>query len=172
MRSLSFLFLVACTGTSTDEPASAPGEHAAHEGHEDHAGGKAKGKKAKGDAHAATPAPAALPAGAKVTFVEPVAGAKVKSPVAVKFAVEGMTVRPAGEIVPETGHHHLVIDGGPIAAGTVVPMDDKHLHFGKGQTETTVELPPGEHKLTMQFADGAHVSYGEAMSSTVTVTVE
>lgn len=172
MGSLSLiLFLAGCGGAPTAEPKA---DHGAHDEHADHADHDAKATEeaAKGGAQAATPAPAALPAGVKVTFVEPAAGAKVKSPVTVKFAVEGMSVRPAGEIVPETGHHHLIIDGGPIAAGTVVPMDETHLHFGKGQTETAVALTPGEHKLTMQFADGAHVSYGEPMSATVTVTVE
>jgi hypothetical protein len=156
--SLVLLSLLACGGTAGEPTSGAPKTE------------KAKGKhKAK----AAQPtAPAAVPAGAKVRFVSPAAGAIVTSPVAVEFAVEVMSIRPAGEIVPDTGHHHLIIDGGPIAAGTVVPMDATHLHFGKGQTETTVELAPGEHELTMQFADGAHVSYGEAMSATVTVTVE
>lgn len=160
------VFLVACSG-SPEAPSDA--EHGEHGEHAEH-GGKVKGK--KGGKAEPAPVPAAVPAGAKVQFVEPADGAKVKSPLTVKFAVEGMTIRPAGEIVPDTGHHHLVIDGGPVPAGTVVPMDATHLHFGKGQTETTVELAPGAHELTMQFADGAHVSYGEPMSATVTVTVE
>ena len=161
------VFLAACTGAPEPSSDVARGEHGEHGEH-----AKAKGKKAGKAEPAAPAAPAPIPAGAKVQFVEPVDGAKVKSPVTVKFAVEGMTIRPAGEIVPDTGHHHLVIDGGPVPAGTFGPSDATHLHFGKGQTETTVELPPGEHKLTMQFADGAHVSYGEPLSATVTVTVE
>jgi hypothetical protein len=161
MTILSLVLLAGCGDPSGD--AVAPKEDKAE---------KAEKAKGKAKAEPAAAAPVAVPAGAKVTFVEPVAGAKVKNPVTVKFAVEGMTIRPAGEIVPDTGHHHLIIDGGPIAAGTVVPMDATHLHFGKGQTETTVELAPGPHKLTMPFADGAHVSFGEAMSATVDVIVE
>jgi hypothetical protein len=92
MGSLSLIVVLAgCTGTT--EPAA----DAAHDDHAEH-GGKAKGKGGKGKSEKA-PEPAALPAGAKVQFVEPTEGAKVKSPVTVKFAVEGMTLRPAGEIV-------------------------------------------------------------------------
>lgn len=89
----------------------------------------------------------------------------------IQFGVEGMTVKPAGEIVPGTGHHHLVIDGDAIPAGQVVPMDETHLHFGKGQTEVEIELKPGKHKLLLQFADGAHVSYGPDLSAVVDVVV-
>ncbi len=115
----------------------------------------------------------AVPGGAekRVFFVEPVEGATVNSPVKVVFGIGGMEVAPAGEVKPDTGHHHLIIDAEPVAAGTVVPADEKHIHFGKGQTETTVELPSGPHTLTLQFADGAHGSYGEAMSATIHIIV-
>jgi hypothetical protein len=59
-----------------------------------------------------------------------------------------------------------------IPQGTVIPMDDQHRHFGKGQTETEITLPPGRYRLTMQFADGAHRSYGEKMRKTIEVTVK
>ena len=109
-----------------------------------------------------------------VSFVEPVDGATVKSPVAMKFAVSGMTVRPAGEdaLDKTSGHHHVVIDGKPVTAGLTVPADKTHIHYGKGQTEASVELTPGKHTLTLQFADGTHASYGESMSQTINVTVE
>jgi hypothetical protein len=107
-----------------------------------------------------------------VYFVEPLDGAVVTSPVKVVFGIDGMTVEPAGEVVAGTGHHHLIIDGDPITAGAPVPADATHVHFGKAQTETTVELPPGEHVLTMQFADGAHLSYGGQWTATVKVTVQ
>ena len=110
--------------------------------------------------------------GAKVMFVEPADGAKVKSPVKVKMGVEGMEVKPAGELVEGAGHHHILVDAELVAFGTAVPADETHIHFGKGQTETELELAPGEHKLSLQFADGVHRSYGEQMSATITVTVE
>lgn len=89
----------------------------------------------------------------------------------VKFGVEGMTVHPAGAIVEGTGHHHLIIDGGSLDHGTIVPADEKHIHFGKGQTEYEVTLSRGKHELTLQFADGMHESYGKEMSETVHVIV-
>jgi hypothetical protein len=121
----------------------------------------------------APPPPAAPPAASKrIYFVEPVDGAEVTSPVKVVFGVEGVTVEPAGTVVAEHGHHHLIVDGEPIPAGTAVPADATHIHFGKAQTETTVELAPGPHTLTMQFADGRHMSYGPELASTIHVTVK
>jgi hypothetical protein len=107
-----------------------------------------------------------------VSFVEPTDGATVSSPFKVKFAVNGMEVKPAGDMAANTGHHHLVINGAPVKAGESVPFDATHLHFGKGQTETDVTLPPGQYRLTMQFANGAHQSYGEALSKTIKITVK
>ena len=66
----------------------------------------------------------------------------------------------------------LPIDTGPIPAAELVPSDATHLHFGDARTETEVSLSPGTHKLTAQFADGAHHSFGPAMSQTITVTVK
>ncbi|WP_317203583.1 DUF4399 domain-containing protein [Janthinobacterium sp.] len=107
-----------------------------------------------------------------VAFVEPQDGATVSSPFKVKFAVSGMEVNPAGAIVPNSGHHHLLINAAPIKAGEAVPFDETHLHFGKGQTETEVKLAPGVYTLTLQFANGAHQSYGPELSKTIKVTVK
>jgi|ERR1035437_31535 hypothetical protein len=116
-----------------------------------------------GAADAATPS---------VSILEPVDGATVSSPFKLRFAVEGLTVAPAGAPSVGTGHHHLLIDGAPIAEGQPVPVDATHIHFGKGQTETEVTLSPGIHKLTAQFATGEHKSYGPALSKTITITVK
>jgi hypothetical protein len=107
-----------------------------------------------------------------VAFLEPADGATVGSPFKVRFAVDGMEVKPAGDIVANSGHHHLLINAEPIKAGESVPFDATHLHFGKGQTETEVKLPPGQYTLTMQFANGAHQSYGAPMSKTIKITVK
>jgi hypothetical protein len=107
-----------------------------------------------------------------VWFVEPKDGATVSSPFKVVFGVKGMAVEPAGEIKADSGHHHLLINLGPMSAGEAIPVDDKHLHFGKAQTEAEVTLPPGQYKLTMQFANGAHVSYGPAMAASINITVK
>ena len=109
-----------------------------------------------------------------IFFVSPKAKTKVKSPVKVVFGLSGKKIRPAGEDPSDktSGHHHLIIDGASIPAGQVVPMDKTHIHFGKGQTETSVKLSSGKHTLTMQFADGAHISYGKDWSSTIEIEVE
>lgn len=119
-----------------------------------------------------TPLPA-VPAGAKVYFKNLKDGASVKSPFKVEFGVDGIKLDTAGPIVAGSGHHHLLIDAeDSLAAGTVVAKDDKHLHFGKAQKETEVTLPPGKHKLTLQYADGIHRSYGGLLSKTISVTVK
>jgi hypothetical protein len=106
------------------------------------------------------------------SLLEPVDGATVSSPFKVRFGVEGMRVAPAGEIMANSGHHHLLINLDALPKGEVVPSTDRSLHFGKGQTETDVTLPPGRYKLTTQFANGAHQSYGPAMSQTIAITVK
>lgn len=115
---------------------------------------------------------AAASAQQSVSFLEPSDGATVTSPFKVKFAVSGMEIKPAGDMSANTGHHHLLINATSVKSGEVVPADETHLHFGKGQTETEVKLAPGTYKLTMQFANGLHQSYGEGMSKTITVTVK
>ena len=107
-----------------------------------------------------------------VDFVEPKHGDPVPSTFTVRFAVDDMSVAPAGDMTAGTGHHHLLIDTADIEENAVIPMDDKHRHFGKGQTETQITLPPGKHRLTMQFADGAHRSYGAKYRKTIEVTVK
>jgi hypothetical protein len=109
---------------------------------------------------------------AKVMILEPKDGATVSKKFKIKFGLEGMTIANAGTMTPGTGHHHLIVDGAAIPKGQPVPTDAKHVHFGKGQTETEMTLPPGKHTLTLQFADGAHLSYGEMMSQTIHITVK
>lgn len=136
----------------TDHPASADHEHQAEES------GIAK----------MIPAPE----GTRVFFKNLEDGATVTSPVKVEMGVEGITIKPAGELVEGTGHHHIIINEGPTPFGTVVGADATHIHFGKGQEETELDLEPGEYTLTLQFADGFHRSYGEDVSTTIKITVE
>lgn len=126
--------------------------------------------KDSGQSIAALPA---VPAGAKVYFKNLKNGETVHSPVKVEMGVDGMTLDTAGAIVAGTGHHHLLIDAGDsIPAGTVVPKDSTHLHFGKAQSSAEVKLAPGKHVLTLQFADGIHRSYGGQMAATINVNVK
>ena len=115
-----------------------------------------------------------------VYFVEPKDGAVVPQKFRVKFGVHGMRVQPAGNLEFGTGHHHLIIRTAEkgaqkkhsLPAKTVVPADETHIHYGKGQEETELSLKPGKYFLTLQFADGAHLSYGRAWARTISVTVK
>ena len=114
-----------------------------------------------------------IPAGAKVFFVNLKDGQAVPSTLKVEMGAEGIAVDSAGPLPPASGRHHLLIDAGDsIPAGTVVIKDSAHLHFGNAQKETTVTLTPGKHRLTLQFADGIHRSYGGALSASINVEVK
>ncbi len=114
------------------------------------------------------------PPKARVFFVEPKDDANVTQEFKVVMGVEGMMVKPLGDMSADTGHHHLLINAENVPSGEIVPVDKptQYMHFGKGQTETMVKLAPGKYKLTLQFADGAHRSYGESMRATLSVTVK
>jgi hypothetical protein len=107
-----------------------------------------------------------------VDFLEPQNGDVLSSPFKVRFVVKGMDLRPAGDLTVNTGHHHLLINSQTIEVGKMVPANDTHIHFGKGQTETTLDLPKGQHRLTLQFANGVHESYGDVMSKTIEISVQ
>lgn len=114
----------------------------------------------------------AFPEGVSVYFANLENGQQVKLPFVLQMGVNGMEVEPAGPINYGKGHHHLIIGGGHMALGSAVPFDGQHLHFGKGQTEMTLDsLPAGKHQLTLQFANGAHLSYGESLSKSIEIEV-
>lgn len=110
--------------------------------------------------------------GQSVRLLEPADGAVVSSPFKVVFDVSGMAVKPAGDSGNDIGHHHLLINRASISEGQTIPHDDNHIHYGKGQTEDMITLKPGNYRLTVQFADGFHKSYGPAMSHTINLTVK
>ena len=115
------------------------------------------------------------PAGAEVYFIAPRNGAVVHSPVTVKFGLKGMGVAPAGVKFDNTGHHHLLIDTdlSDLKLDAPLPATDKVLHFGKGQTETTVTLSPGKHTLELLFADYQHIPFDPTLhSQKITITVK
>jgi hypothetical protein len=117
----------------------------------------------------------APPAGAEVYFIEPHEGAKVHSPVTVKFGLKGMGIAPAGIKFDNTGHHHLLVDMDvrEVQLDAPMPATDKLLHFGKGQTETSLALPPGKHTLQLVFADYLHQSFDPPLvSKKITIIVE
>ncbi|OEC47399.1 rod shape-determining protein RodA [Pseudomonas sp. 1D4] len=114
------------------------------------------------------------PEGAKVYFIEPANGATVDKTFTVKFGLKGMGVAPAGVDAPATGHHHLLIDlDQEPAMNMPLPMTDNLKHFGKGQTETEVTLPPGKHTLQLLVGDKNHVPLDPpVISEKITVTVK
>jgi len=110
--------------------------------------------------------------GAKVYFIEPRDGATVGQEFTVKFGLSGMRVVPAGTDAENSGHHHLLIDGATADMNAPIPADATHVHFGKGQTEATVKLPPGKHTLQLLLGDRNHIPHDKpVMSETITVTV-
>lgn len=109
---------------------------------------------------------------AKVQIVSPKDGETVKPTFTAKFMVEGLKVAKAGQIEPGTGHFHILVDTPATPEGEVVPADDKHLHYGQGQTEANLSLKPGPHTLTLQFADGAHRAYSKMLTQTIKIIVK
>lgn len=114
------------------------------------------------------------PPGAEVYIVSPKDGAKIKGPVTVVFGLKGMGIAPAGIKFDNTGHHHLIVDAdAPADLSRPLPADEHNLHFGKGQTETTLTLPPGKHTLQLLLADSLHTPHDPAViSKKVTIVVE
>jgi hypothetical protein len=129
-----------------------------------------------GPAHAqGTPSPP----GARVYFINIKDGDTVSSPFLVQFGTTGMGIAPAnhdgGDAHRNTGHHHLLIDTPPLQGEALrfgIPADNNHRHFGGGQTEATITLPPGQHTLQLVLADWMHVPHNPpVMSERITITV-
>ena len=112
--------------------------------------------------------------GAMVYIISPADGATVTNPVRVVFGLRGMGVAPAGVDVPDTGHHHLMINV-PLEELNLddgFPTDERHRHFGRGQTEALIELPPGTHTLRLVLGDHFHVPHDPpVISEEITITV-
>ena len=111
--------------------------------------------------------------GAEVFFITPSAGQVVSSPFIVQFGLKNMKVSPAGVPEPGGGHHHLIVDADLPPANLPVPTSDHYRHFGKGQTEVALELPPGKHTLQLLLADHNHVPHDPpVVSKRITVEVK
>jgi len=115
------------------------------------------------------------PANASVYFINLKDGDTVSSPFKVLFGLVGMGVAPAGVEKPNTGHHHLIVDAklSPDDLKAPIPSDAQHIHFGGGQTEAMVTLPPGQHTLQLVLGDWSHVPHAPpVMSQVIKVTVK
>jgi hypothetical protein len=113
------------------------------------------------------------PPGAEVYFISPKDGATVTSPFLVQFGLKGMGVAPAGVKFDNTGHHHLIIDSDPPTdLNAPLTADDQLIHFGKGQTQAIVTLPPGTHTLQLLLGDQDHRAHNPPVfSKKITVVV-
>jgi len=114
----------------------------------------------------------ASPQGAMVYIISPEDGEEIQSPVTVVFGIKGAGIAPAGIDLPNTGHHHLIVDSELASMATPIPADAQHIHFGGGQTEATVELSAGEHVLQLALGDYLHIPHDPPLlSDPVTVQV-
>lgn len=110
---------------------------------------------------------------ASLYIISPKDGETVNSPVTVRFGLRGMGVAPAGIEKGGTGHHHLLINVGELPKGVPIPADERHKHFGGGQTETTIELAPGRHTLQLLLGDHVHIPHDPpVMSKRIEITVK
>ena len=110
---------------------------------------------------------------AKLYFISPKTGETVSSPVKVLFGLSGMGVAPSGVTKANTGHHHLIIDSPTPDLGMPVPKDAKRVHFGGGQTETSIELAAGKHTLQLVLGDANHIPHDPpVVSQIIEITVE
>jgi hypothetical protein len=115
----------------------------------------------------------AAPSGAKVYFISPAKGQVIRGDVTVRFGLVGMGVAPAGTVAAGSGHHHLIVDAPLPAMDQPLPKDDKHLHFGQGQTETVLKLAPGKHTLQLVLGDANHVPHQPpVLSERISITVK
>lgn len=114
----------------------------------------------------------AAPPDAELYFISPQDGATLTNPVPIRFGLKGMGIAPAGVAMQNTGHHHLLIDTALPPSDQPVPADLQHVHFGKGQTEATVTLAPGTHRLQLLLGDHLHLPHDPPIASKViTITV-
>jgi hypothetical protein len=110
------------------------------------------------------------PAGARTYIVNIKDGDTVTSPFKVVFGLTpNMGIAPAGVEKPNVGHHHLLIDTTltPDELSAPIAADDQHIHFGKGQTETTLKLPPGKHTLQLVLGNWTHLPFAPSVQSEV-----
>ncbi len=123
---------------------------------------------------AANPLISKAPEDARVYIISPADGEVVSSTFTVKFGLSGMGVAPAGIEMENTGHHHILIDLDEMPDMSVpLPNTENIVHFGVGQTETTLTLSPGEHTLQLLLGNHLHVPHqNPVMSEKITVTVQ
>ena len=114
------------------------------------------------------------PKDALLYFVWPQDGATIKGGFWCRFGLRNMGVTHAGDHFQNSGHHHLLIDvNEPLDPNEPIPQDKSHLHYGAGQTEARIELPPGKHTLQLVLGDANHYPFNPpVVSNKITVTIK
>ena len=110
----------------------------------------------------------------KVYFITPSDGITTTNPVKIKFGATGINIVPAGVDMPDSGHHHLLINVDKLPDLKLpIPADSNHLHFGAGQTETEINLPEGKHTLQLLLGNHLHIPHADpVMSEKIEITVK
>jgi|SRR5579863_6553307 len=118
--------------------------------------------------------PTPSPPGAEVYIIWPYDGAVIAGgKFWVRMGLRNMGICPKGVDRPNTGHHHLLIDTDLPPMDQPIPSDRNHLHFGAGETEARIELPPGKHTLQLLMGDFNHVPHNPPVySQKITITVK
>jgi hypothetical protein len=113
------------------------------------------------------------PPGSKVYIIWPSDGEVIHGgKLWLRMGARKVGVAPAGVEHEHTGHHHVIIDAPLPPFDEEIPADNNHLHFGAGQSEARVELPPGQHTLQLLMGDQNHVPHDPPLfSKKITVTV-
>jgi hypothetical protein len=112
--------------------------------------------------------------GTTVYIISPKNGETVGQTFTVRFGLKGMGIAPAGVQSANTGHHHLLVDlAEPPNMDAALPVTDNIRHFGAGQTEAELKLPPGKHTLQLLFADYLHIPHDKpVISEKITIIVK
>ena len=107
-----------------------------------------------------------------VYFINLKDGDKLESPIFIQFGLSGMGVAPAGTNREGTGHHHLLINVDDIDISKPIPSSSDHIHFGGGQTETTIDLPSGVYTLQLLLGNMSHIPHNPpVVSEKITIEV-
>ena len=110
---------------------------------------------------------------ARVYFINLEDGDEVESPFLIQFGLSEMGIAPAGIDRENTGHHHLLINVNDLDFSKPIPASKNHIHFGGGQTESLVELPPGDYSLQLVLGDMTHTPHTPpVVSRQINITVK
>ena len=108
----------------------------------------------------------------KVYFINLEDGDRVESPFLIQFGLSGMGIAPAGTDRSNTGHHHLLININDIDLSKPIPSSSNHIHFGGGQTESLVDLMPGNYSMQLVLGDMTHTPHNPPIiSQRINITV-